>query len=433
MIDKNHWTLRFLKYGLLFLLITMPFYAFISVFVSSLVGHYTLVRLYKEFILIILMIVAVYLVIVDQKLRRVFFSNNIVRLIIVFALIAIISGLTAKYFKLVSTKSLEFGLIVDLRFFLVFTISFLVGLKIKLSDNQLIKSVLWPASLVVLFAILEFFFLPHNFLSHFGYGPKTIEPFQTINSNSHFVRVLSFLRGSNQLGAYLIIPITLLAVLFYQSKHKTLIVLSIILAIIALIASFSRSAWLGALMSLALIFYFRLPTKRLKKFISIIVLFLIILFIGSLFAFKNNTTYQNIIYHYSSHSKAPNSSDSNHLKALENGLTIILHNPLGSGTGTAGPASIYNLKPPRISEDFYLQIGLEQGWLGLLVFLIIIILILRELWSGHHSNDLVLFLLCSTIGIYLVNLFLPEFADDTISYVLWIMLGWVLGNKYLLS
>jgi len=432
MIDNNHWSLKVLKYGLLFLLISMPFYAFISVFVASVIGHYTIVRLYKEFILLFLMIVAIYLVIIDRKLRQVFFSNNIVRLIIIFAFIVIISGLVAKYFNLVSTKSLEFGLIVDLRFFLVFTISFLVGLKIKLSDNQLIKSILWPASLVIVFAILEFFFLPRNFLSHFGYGPKTIEPFQTINNNSHFVRVLSFLRGSNELGAYLIIPITLLAVLFYQSKHKILIVLFIILAIIALIASFSRSAWLGALLSLALIFYFRLPTKRLKKFVSVFVLFLIIIFIGSLFVFKNNTTYQNIIYHYSNHSSSPISSDYAHFKALKNGFNSLLHDPLGSGTGTAGPASIYNLKPPRISENFYLQIGLEQGLLGLLVFLLIIVLILRELWLSRDFNNLVLFLLSSTLGICLVNLFLPEFADDTMSYVLWIMLGWVIGNKYLL-
>lgn len=422
MVDKKDISFKILKYGLIFLLITMPFYAFISVFTTSFIGHYTFVRLYKEFILLFLTVVGVYLIISDKKLRKQFFSNTVIKLIVVFAIIVLVSGFVAKYFNQVTTKSLEFGLIVDLRFFLVFSVSYLTGLKIKLSDNQLIKYIFWPAMIVIVFAIVQFFFLPHNFLSHFGYNSHTIQPFQTINSNSNFVRVISFLRGSNPLGAYLILPITLLAVLFYDSKKKPLIVISALLAIMALIFSFSRSAWLGTALAVFLVFYLKLPTNRLRKIVIMVLIGLVVLFGLSLVVFGNNTTYQNLVFHYSSHSAAATSSDGNHLKALDIGLIHVLQNPLGSGTGTAGPASIYNLKPAVISENYFLQIGIEQGWFGLFIFLLILIYVLCGLWQNKKSQ-LSLILFCALLGICLVNLFLPEFTDDTISYVLWIPIG----------
>ena len=129
MVDKKDISFKILKYGLIFLLITMPFYAFISVFTTSFIGHYTFVRLYKEFILLFLTVVGVYLIISDKKLRKQFFSNTVIKLIIVFATIVLVSGFVAKYLNQVTTKSLEFGLIVDLRFFLVFSVSYLTGKK----------------------------------------------------------------------------------------------------------------------------------------------------------------------------------------------------------------------------------------------------------------------------------------------------------------
>ncbi len=428
MIIKKDTSFKILKYGLVFLLVSMPFYAFISVFTTSLVGHYTFVRLYKEFILLFLTIVGIYLIAVDQRIRQQFFASPIIRLIVLFAIIVLASGFIAKYTNQVTTKSLEFGLIVDLRFFLVFSVSYLAGLKIKLSENQLIKFIFWPAMVVAVFAIIQFFFLPHNFLSYFGYNSHTIQPYQTINSNSNFVRVISFMRGSNPLGAYLILPITLLAVIFYDSKKKILVVICAMLAIMALIFSFSRSAWLGTALAVFLVFYFKLPSNRLRKLVIMTVFGLIVLFGLSFVIFKNNTTYQNLVFHYSSHSAAATSSDGNHLNALETGLIHVLQNPLGSGTGTAGPASIYNLKPPVISENFYLQIGVEQGWLGLFVFGLIIIYVLIGLWQNKQSQ-LSFILFCALVGICLVNLFLPEFADDTISYVLWIPIGLLLAAK----
>ena len=99
-----------------------------------------------------------------------------------------------------------------------------------------------------------------------------------------------------------------------------------------------------------------------------------------------------------------------------------MRRPLGAGTGTAGPASVYNDHPARIAENYYIQIGQEAGVIGLALFVAINLLVAGRLWHrrGQLLPDV---LLASLIGISLVNLLSHAWTDDTISYVWWGLAG----------
>lgn len=410
------------------LLLSMPFYAFLTIFSSSIIGHYTAVRLYGEAILLVLAIGSILLIIIDSKLRKLFFDSTLIKLIALFAIIVIVWGLVSYWKKDVSAKAFGYGIIVDLRFLLFFVVTLIYSLKNKITDKKIIKIILVPSLIVIIFALFQAFILPNNFLSHFGYNSRTILPYETINANKNYVRIIATLRGANPLGAYLIIPISLLAVLFYKLKNKYLVLFLLLMAFIALFFSFSRSAWIGSLLAVYVIFYYKLPSMIWKKRMIYVTLAIIVLFLGSLIFFRNNAKFQNIFFHTQSHSKSVESSNAGHVSALESGLSQLASNPLGRGPGTAGPASVYNkYAQPRIAENFYIQIGQELGWVGFVVFILIQLIIGRELFSAK-DNDLSLVLLASFIGIFFVNMLSHAWADDTLAYVWWGMAGLIFGQ-----
>lgn len=52
------------------ILILVPFHAFLTVWFSSFVGHYTLLRLWKEFLLVIVVAGAIYILLTDRALLK---------------------------------------------------------------------------------------------------------------------------------------------------------------------------------------------------------------------------------------------------------------------------------------------------------------------------------------------------------------------------
>lgn len=138
----NQKLLSLIKIAIIAILISMPFYAFLTIFASSVIGHYTAVRLYGETILLIATIVAILLIIIDRPLRIKFFKSRIIKLMALFAGLVVIWGIGFYLKKDLSAKAFGYGLIVDLRFFLFFVISYLFSLKMKLEDQRIIKLVL---------------------------------------------------------------------------------------------------------------------------------------------------------------------------------------------------------------------------------------------------------------------------------------------------
>ncbi|MDL2341623.1 MAG: O-antigen ligase family protein [Patescibacteria group bacterium] len=400
----------------------IPFHALLTVWISSGFGHYTAFRLWKELLLLFVGLAVVYLVVTDHKIRSHTLTRRLVWLILAYAGLQLLTGFLSLRAGTVTPKALAYGLLVDLRFLTFFLFTWAIALRTNRLKANWQKLLLWPALVVIVFGLLQIFVLPADFLRHFGYGPHTIQPFETVNSNHDYVRIASTLRGPNPLGAYLIIPITALLVLCLQAAKKWRLALGVVAGFVVLGFSFSRSALLGALISASLVkLLLAKPAQAKRLLMGFAVVVVVVGSLGALVVHKNSRL-ENVVLHTQTKSAVATTSNDGHLHSLQRGLHDIAHQPLGRGPGSAGPASVYNNGRARIAENYFLQLGQEVGMLGLGLFLLINAGLGYLLWL-RRTEPLALILFASLIGLTVVNLLSHAWADDTLAYVWWGLAG----------
>ena len=403
----------------------VPFHAFLTVWGSALVGHYTLLRLWDEFALLLLVGTACFWLTRNKVLRTWFFSSLLVRLIFAYAGLTLLLGLISYIKGDVTLKALAYGVLVNLRFLAWFLAVLLVAQQSPWLRRTWPRLLLVPAAIVVAFASLQYTVLPHNFLSHFGYSATTnIAPIETINHNAHYIRVQSTLRGANPLGAYLVIVLATLGALFLRGARKVVAGIFGVVALFSLYASGSRSAWIGVFLTLAVIGWVSLPSRTARIRAAWVAGAAMVVALGLFLALRDNPNVQNAVLHTQNGSKIAVSSNGAHESALRNGVKDVLHQPLGDGPGTAGPASEYNgSHPARIAEDYYVQIAQETGWLGLALLLSIFALVTMELYRKARASRLALIVFASFIGLAFVNLLSHAWTDDTLAFTWWGLAG----------
>jgi hypothetical protein len=404
------------------ILLIVPFHAFLTVWGASLFGHYTALRLWKEVLLLLCTAGVCYLLIIDTKIRGHTLSRRLVWLIVAYMLLNIVWGLLALNQHDVTAKALVYGLIINLRFLLFFMVTWAIALRMSRLRIHWQWVVLWPAAIVVVFGLLQILVLPHNFLAHFGYGLATIPAYETINNNTHYIRIASTLRGANPLGAYLLVPISLLSILIMRGKRLGLYGGLLAATLVVEAFTFSRSAWIGTVLSIVTVLLVSLHSKRSRQTYLLITAALLIIASGAALALRHNVSVQNYVLHTQNNSAVKTTSNHGHVAALKHGLGDLRHHPLGDGPGTAGPASVYNNHPPRIAEDYYIQIGQETGWLGIILFGLITAGVGYLLWL-RRDHPLALSLFASLIGLSFIALLSHVWTDDTLAYVWWGLAG----------
>ncbi len=429
---KQHSTrvAKLADYLVMIILVVVPFQGFVTVWGQSLVGHYTLLRLWDEVLFLILCVIIVYWLYRDQTLRRWFMGSMLVRLIAVYVGLTLLLGIVALAKSEVSLKALTYGVLVDLRFFVWFLAALLVAQRSPFLARTWPRIVLIPAAIVVIFASLQYTVLPHNFLTHFGYNAHTtIAPIETINHNSKYIRAQSTLRGANPLGAYLVLVLSILGALFFRGKRKLACAIFGAVALFALYASGSRSAWIGTLLSLAALVWLQLKSYRQRLYLGVAAAVLAVAAVGGFLLIHNNVSVQNEVLHTQAHSAIKIGSDQAHITALKKGISDVLRQPFGDGPGTAGPASVYNrLHPARIADNYFIQIAQELGWFGLALFLTIAVLVTQELYQRIGQSRLALALVVALVGISFVCMLSHAWTDDTLAYLWWGLAGIVVGS-----
>lgn len=419
-----------LKYNILswvswltmFIFLVIPFHAFLTIWGADIFGHYTALRLWKEALLVIASLGLLFLMAFDNKIRTNTLSRRLVWLVLAYTGVTCFWAIIAVYNNDVTAKAAGYGLIVNLRFLAFFLLCWSLGLRMSRLRNHWQWLILWPAGVVVIFGLLQVFVLPKDFLIHFGYSMQTIAPFETVNNDSNYVRIASTLRGANPLGAYLLIPLSMLAVLISKKQQNKKQAALFAGSLIVLFFTFSRSAWIGAVLAFATIAIVQYP--KIYKNAKFLIAGVSVAIIGLLavVGLQNNSRFQNIIFHTHDNSTVATSSNDARADALQDGLNDALDEPLGEGPGSAGPASVYNNNAPRIAENYYLQLVQEVGWIGLGLFLLINAGLGYLLWL-RRDDTLALSLLASLIGISFINLLSHAWTDDTLAYVWWGMAG----------
>lgn len=327
------------------------------------------------------------------------------------------------------------GLLIDLRFFLYFV---LVYVAIKLYpqfSSVFIKVGVAGALVVLIFALLQLTVLPHDFLKYIGYGESTIMPYLTVDENMDYIRISSTLRGPNPLGAYAVIGLAG-SIAYGVSRlgkkvRKSELVLILTIAIgsvVALMASYSRSAALAGAAAIGVILLcvygpesFRagvgLSKVKIHKAVWIILAASMLVLGGSLIALKDTQFVSQVILHEDPHEGNDVNSNDGHAGSLADGFSRMLRQPLGAGIGSTGSASLMT-EEGVIIENHYLFVAHEAGWIGLALFLAINYMVLAGLWK-RRANWLALGVFASGVGLAIAALFLPVWADDTVSIVWW--------------
>lgn len=411
--------LKFLIWGIGAIIVIAPFYAPLTVWAASGIQHFDFLKIWKEIALSALAVILLSLMMSSKTLWTEVVKNRLLVLMGIYALLLILVGAHDLISHNVADKAVIYGWLIDIRpvgFFALVYLSF-AGNRGDTNNFPWKRLVLIPASLVVVFGLLQFTVLPKDILTHIGYGKATILPYQTVDNQSNFARVQSTLRGPNPLGAYLVLIITMIASLTIRAKgrHKLAFGIFGVGSLIVLFGTYSRSAEVGLVLSLAVLliaYQKRFIRRRTVFFLTAGLLFVVG---ASLVALRQNYTAQNLIFHSSQKSSSSVSSNAERTSALENGALDVIHHPFGGGVGSAGPASLRNDHPARIAEDYYLQIGQEVGVLGMLLFIAINILVGFELWK-LRDQMLPRILLASLVGLTFINLVSHAWADDTISY-----------------
>lgn len=408
--------LSLISFAIALVLVAMPFHAFLSVWLSQLIGHYTLVRLWKEVVLLALIIGSVGVLMQDATLRQTFLRSWLVRLIGVYIFLQVLCGVAAYTMHGVSLMAFGYGLISNTRYLLFFLCVIVIAIQAPRLRQRWQQLLFWPMALVILISLMQYFVLPYDVLRHFGYGPRTIFPYEDINHNLHYLRVMATLRGANPLGAYIVLCVSVLLVR-YRARWWWYGLCAGGIAVLVL--TFSRGAWLGLCTSVVCLAFAYLRTRHPSRQVYIYGSMAAVLVLLSAALLYRTTTFQNVFLHTQKHSAVATTSNQGHVSALRQGLRDIVHEPLGRGTGTAGPASVYNTgHAPRIAENYFIQIAQESGWLGLMLFVAIQCMLACVLWRQRH-NPLALGLWAALIGLAVVNLFSHAWADDTLAYLWW--------------
>lgn len=398
------------------LLVGMPFHAFVVIVLGSVTGYQSFFQAWKEVLSIVLLSSGLVLFAsMSRSKQRVYVTPANILVLVIIGLSLV---LTLAYG--VELVPAVFGIKVVLLPLVLYLGVQLA--RVHINQDQLMRIILWPSYAVASLALLQEFFIPLSWWTSLGYNSSTILPLQLVDPAVKSIRAFATLGGPNQLGAYLVLPTVLGAVLAVKTKRWPY-ALGSILTLSGLVVSFSRSAWLGLVVA-AIAGVLLLGNKLVRLFTIGLVSAAMVTFIVSasmLPRYLQDTQLQYFLLHgrYSD-TQQIEGSDVGRNSAQQQALTTIAREPWGHGLGTAGPAS-FRAVQPFITESWYLQIGLELGILGLGLFLAFFGVELFAL--AKMATPFSLALAASVIGLMVTNVFLHAWADSTLGIMIFTLLG----------
>ena len=401
-------------------------HALISVGLSTLFPDFTLlIKSWKEIFLIFAGLLVI-MILIRRRAWRIL-KDPIVLLIAAFAALHI----TLIPLSNSGSASVIAGLMIDLRYLFFFVLVFIAMKLYPGLRRPFIVTFVVGALIVLIFALLQVFVLPPDILKYIGYNETTIVPYLTVDLNMDYIRINSTLRGPNPLGAYAVIILSALLAFWLRGNHKEfknpmgVVAIIGIGSVVALWASYSRSALIAAVVAVVIILALTIGRKITKKVAAIMFAVLIIL-AGAFVAVRETDFISNVILHENVTEGNEVNSNDGHIASLQDGVDRLVHQPLGSGVGSTGSASLYSLEPVII-ENQYLFVAHEAGWLGLGLFLYLFWRVAKALWR-QRKDWLAVAVFASGIGLAVIGLLLPVWVDDTVAIVWWGLAAVVIGG-----
>lgn len=421
---KSDWVLKIsaIVFGLVLTL--LPVHAFLSTWGGTAIGPMHIWKSWKEILLgAIIPLVVLYCIQHKDTARKVW-NSWLTTLILAYTLLTLAYTMGSQ----ASPDAVLAGVVMNLRFFAIFILGYLLWASGHPWVEQIKRRL--PTGLFIVtigisvLALAQVTVISRDFLTQFGYSPGTIPAFLMVDENPEALRAFATMRGPNPLGAWLLLPLALAAVTVMRQSRNILAGAALGLGLCGLIASGSRSAWLGALVGAIVLAAALVPRDKLKRAVKIGLI--PVLALGGIFLILATNVPALRLAVFRSSPDDPyllEGSTEKHWQETANGLADAALHPFGQGAGTAGPASFYNQNAtPKIAENYFVQIAQEIGWLGLILFVGISCMVVFHLWKRRHST-MHAALLASFVAINVINIFLHGWSDDPTSMTWWAIAG----------
>ena len=423
-------------------------------------GHapLTMLALWKEVLIIVILAFAVLeWMQLKEKKRKIQLDRFDVCILLLIILSLLVTAVTHGNWKLYL-----FGFKYDF----VPLIAFLILRRVPWSEwfsNTVVKVIVVMGGVVAFYGLLTLA-LPASFFRMLGYsdlhslylpdGP--LAAFQQVGGGS-IRRVQSTFSGPNQLGLWLLLPWSLGIVGFFSNwfkvehpllhpgpeddERRRCVLYGLLLALIGgvILLTFSRTAWLAALAIVIVFIVKTFPERHLSKH------FLRLFGVGVMLLILITVLAPTAVVRLAS-------SRDHLLKPLIAARAMIVH-PLGHGLGTAGPASnrvsdacvfleeggdaswaadrpdlcVFvgkeQVQPadrachcPFVTENWYLQMGVEMGVIGFVLYVALTIFVLLQLASASA-------IFLPFFGISIAGLLLHSWEGSAVAYTLWLLVA----------
>lgn len=426
--NKRNWLNLVPYWGFWTLLVYMPFHIFLSQSLSLATGGLEIWKVGKDILLALLVLFTICLIFYRKLASKPF--KIILGLTVVYSLFMAITWL---FNRDIHAPSALLGIVHNLRLpgFLILGLGAALLNPRKFVFSLVFKVVIIISTIVALLAVIQYY-LPSDILTHFGYSiERGVRPTFFIDDHPDLMRVMSTLREPNALGAYLILPIAVLATAilkFTGNKVRIWCAIFLLVHLAALFLTFSRSAWLGAALALILVIWWT-KTELIRVFVKRLwpaLMVLVVLGVIGTYTLRETAFVQQYVIHTSEVATTNESSTDLHYLLAREGFVAIVENPLGYGPGTAGLASIHSPEG-QLTENYYIQIGYEFGIFGLGVFIAINVLVYVWLWRRRDTFAIIL--LSSFWGYVVTNMLLHSWGNEAVAAQWWLLAGVALAAK----
>ena len=296
-----------------------------------------------------------------------------------------------------------------------------------------LQVVLASAFIVLAFGVLQQAILPANTMEKLGYSQDIgVLPIVLIGDNPEISRVFSTQSNPDAYGSYLLIIVTIAMVyLRFARQHSSRYVLVGIIGLgfINLLYTYSRSAWLGFVLGVIALIVLLVKQgvhRKVKREVKLVLFSVLIASVvvagGMLYALGSGTTIEGNIIRNSEQMESIKGADEIRIENWQGSLDTVMAEPIGGGPSAAGPASLLT-DTPNVNNNYYLQIALETGILGLVAFLAVIVAVFIRLWCWSTKSPIAAALMASFVGLAITNMFAHIWTYEAVAYTWWGLAG----------
>jgi hypothetical protein len=229
-------------------------------------------------------------------------------------------------------------------------------------------------------------------------------------------------------------------------RKRMFVDVAMFLIIPALFYTFIRGCWTAAVVGI-IVFFFLQRFYYLRKNVSLLVLFILatLFIISQIFPFPNTSLIEKInpLIAERLYSMINPLSDSAMVARFSIWKYVIYEagsNPFGFGIGSTGGTQSRMLQgdDALIVDSLFMKILYELGWAGMIVFIIILIVVIREAVIYFHIKDSYLnsiriAILTAIAAIMTEGYFAPILEYPCIAKYFWLLLGISYNLKYNIS